>query len=194
VTIFCVHDADAAGTMIYQTFQEATKARDARKIKIINLGLEPWEAVAMGLSVENLEACDRAKPVADYVRNRPDGTHWVQWLQTHRVELNAMTTPQLINWLDHKMVGYEKLIPPLEVLSAELDELIKKEVRANLTEKILREARFEEQVASTIADTEKPAADDLAASIRQSLKEQPDRQWREYVERAAKRAADGGAQ
>ena len=40
VTIFCVHDADASGTMIYQTFQEATKARGARKIKIVNLGLE----------------------------------------------------------------------------------------------------------------------------------------------------------
>ena len=34
VTIFCVHDADAYGTMIYQTFQEATKARGARKIQI----------------------------------------------------------------------------------------------------------------------------------------------------------------
>jgi hypothetical protein len=43
VTIFCVHDADAAGTMIYQTFQAETKARGARKIEIINLGLEPWE-------------------------------------------------------------------------------------------------------------------------------------------------------
>jgi len=47
VTVFCVHDADAFGTMIYQTFQEATKARGARKIRIINLGLEPWEAVEM---------------------------------------------------------------------------------------------------------------------------------------------------
>ena len=70
VTIFCVHDADAAGTMIYQTFQEATAARDARKIKIVNLGLEPWEAIAMGLEVENVEAGDRRKPVADYVRTR----------------------------------------------------------------------------------------------------------------------------
>ena len=48
VTIFCVHDADAYGTMIYQTFQEATKARGARKITIVNLGLEPWEAIADG--------------------------------------------------------------------------------------------------------------------------------------------------
>ena len=70
VTIFCVHDADASGTMIYQTFQEATKARGARKIKVVNLGLEPWEALAMGLEVEDVEEGKRYKPVADYVRER----------------------------------------------------------------------------------------------------------------------------
>src|SRR5262249_35650366 len=51
IDVFCVHDADAHGTTIYETFQEATRARGARKIKIINLGLEPWEAVEMGLEV-----------------------------------------------------------------------------------------------------------------------------------------------
>ena len=44
VEVFCVHDADASGSMIYQTLQEETKARAARKIEIVNLGLEPWEA------------------------------------------------------------------------------------------------------------------------------------------------------
>lgn len=63
LTIFCVHDADAYGTMIYQTFQEATKARAARKIEIINLGLEPWEAVEMGLEAETAEEGKRRKPL-----------------------------------------------------------------------------------------------------------------------------------
>ena len=108
VTIFCVHDADASGTMIYQTFQEATKARGARKIKIVNLGLEPWEAIAMGLEVEDVEEGERRKPVADYVLEREDAlptADWEEWLQTHRVELNAMTTPQFIEWLDGKMAA-----------------------------------------------------------------------------------------
>ena len=38
-----------------------------RKIKIVNIGLEPWEAVAMGLEVETVEASKSRKPVADYV-------------------------------------------------------------------------------------------------------------------------------
>ena len=67
IEIFCAHDADASGTMIYQTLQEATRARGARKIEIVNIGLEPWEAVAMGLEVETVEAGERRKPVADYV-------------------------------------------------------------------------------------------------------------------------------
>jgi len=72
VEVFCVHDADAPGTMIYQTLQEETKARGARKIKIINLGLDPWEAVEMGLEVETLEEPKRVKPVADYVSEQGD--------------------------------------------------------------------------------------------------------------------------
>src|SRR5258708_30558804 len=67
VEVFCVHDADASGTMIYQTLQQETKARGARKIQIINLGLEPWEAIEMDLEVETVEATNRLKPVADYI-------------------------------------------------------------------------------------------------------------------------------
>ena len=73
----------------------------ARKIRIINIGLEPWEAVEMGLEVETIEAKDRRKPVANYVLIEDDD--WMEWLQAHRVELNAMTTPQLIEWLDEKI-------------------------------------------------------------------------------------------
>ena len=62
VEVFCVHDADASGSMIYQTLQEATKARGARSIRIINLGLEPWEAVEMGLEVETLGGRSGAPP------------------------------------------------------------------------------------------------------------------------------------
>ncbi|WP_410706483.1 hypothetical protein [Bradyrhizobium sp. BWC-3-1] len=143
VEVFCVHDADASGTMIYQTLQEATKARGARKIRIINLGLEPWEAVEMGLEVEAVDAAKRFKPVADYIRER-DGHRWEQWLQTRRVELNAMTTPQLIEWLDQKLAdhGKGKLIPPTHVLEKELADHIESTIRAAIRERILREAKL----------------------------------------------------
>jgi hypothetical protein len=171
--------------MIYQTFQEETKARGARKIQIVNLGLEPWEAVDAGLEKEVVEESDKRKPVADYVLAHEDGDYWEDWLQTNRVELNAMTTPEFIEWLDEKMIAYGKLIPPPDVLTAELDERIGKKVRASITERILREAGFEEQVAAAIAAIEKPAAAALVDGITQLFEQQPEQEWRDHIEAVA---------
>jgi hypothetical protein len=193
VTIFCAHDADAFGTMIYQTFQEQTKARGARKVRIINLGLEPWEALAMGLEVETVKAGEQRKPVAEYVNGHPceepEGD-WAEWLQTKRVELNAMSTPEFIRWLDSKMAAYDKLIPPAAVLDAELDERIEFKVRASITERILREASLENQVAAAIAEIEKPNAAVVAEGIRRLFQQKPDSEWRDQVEAIARELAE----
>jgi hypothetical protein len=191
VTIFCAHDGDAYGTMIYQTLQEATKARGARKIKIVNLGLEPWEAKEMGLESEDVEVSEKRKPVAKYVLDRDDGDHWEEWLQTHRVELNAMTTPEFIEWLDGKMAehGDGKLVPPPEVLTAELGKRIEDKVRDDIRERILREAGFEDQVAKAVAAIKKPSGAALAKGVRRLFKQEPDREWRDAIEaEAGKRA------
>ena len=180
VTVFCVHDADASGTMIYQTLQEETKARGARKIKIANLGLERGEAEEMGLEVEEVDQGDRLKPVADYVSDEDR-----DWYQTHRVELNAMTTLQFIEWLDGKMAGYDKLIPPAEVLDRELADRIEKKVRTALTERILREARLDEQVASAVAAIAKPTTEALAQGIEMMFEQEPASEWRDYIEEVA---------
>jgi hypothetical protein len=188
VTVFCVTDADAWGGMIYQTFQDATKARGARKIKIVKLGLEPWEAIEMGLEVETVERGKKRKPVADYIKEREDGEHWEEWLQTHRVELNAMTTPQFIEWLDSKMAEHiGKLIPPPDVLVAELDKRIESKVREAITERILREADLEDQVTAAIAAIEKPTAKVLAEGIEKMFKSKLDREWRDHIEATAKK-------
>ena len=188
-TVFLAHDADGHGTVIHQTFQEATKARKARKIRIINLGLEPWEAIEMGLEIEDIERSEKRRPVASYVRKRkdlaPNGERWEEWLQTHRVELNAMTTPQFIAWLDGKMADYDKLIPPPNILEAELSTRIEKKVRTAVVDRILREANVDAQVATALADIETPDNAALAAGIRQLFKATPDAQWRDHIETVA---------
>jgi hypothetical protein len=203
VTIFCVHDADAFGTMIYQTFQEETKARGARKIEIVNLGLEPWEAVEAGLEVEDVEEGEQRKAVAAYVLNydavhpndSPDDTSWEEWLQTHRVELNAMTTPEFIEWLDAKMAehGDGKLIPPDDVLTAELEKRLDAKVRAAVTERILREAGFENQVAEALAAIERPTGVELSTGIEELFERDPEREWRDHIEETAEELSAGSS-
>jgi hypothetical protein len=193
VEVFCVHDADAYGTMIYQTLQEATKARGARKIKITNIGLEPWEAVEMGLEVETVEEGKRRKAVAEYVleRDNDESEDWEEWLQINRVELNAMTTPQFIEWLDEKMAtfGSGKLIPPPNVLEQELADRIKSKVRSAITERILREAKIDDQVADAIAAVTKPDAANLEKKIKALFKREHDREWRDAIEAVANQLA-----
>ena len=139
----------------------------------------------MGLEVENVDAGERRKPVADYVRKRDD-EDWEDWLQTHRIEINAMTTPQFIEWLDGKLAPYTgKLIPPADVLVAELDSRIEDKVRAAVTERILREANLDAQVAAALASIEKPDGPKLAEGIAELFEEQQDASWRDHIEAIA---------
>jgi hypothetical protein len=181
VAVFCAHDADASGTMIYQSLQQATRARGARKIQIINLGLDPWEATKMDLEVETLEETRRFKAVANYVRAR--GGQWENWLQTSRVELNAMTTPQLIDWLDRKMLmhGDGKLIPPADVLEQQLAEQIERKVRADITERILREAGLDAQVTEAIAAIRMPDGAKIERDIKRMFERKADAEWRNHI-------------
>jgi len=182
VTVFCVHDADAFGTMIFQTFQEATKARGARKVDIVNLGLEPAEAQFIGLPAEVLESGKRNKPVAEYV-----APQWRDWLQTNRVELNAMPMPQFLAWLDGKMAkfGNGKLIPPEDVITEDLDDRIEQKVREALKEKILHEARFDEQVTAALAMIKRPTGLALVEGIEDLFQEEQERSWRDHIEALA---------
>ncbi|MCH6588125.1 MAG: hypothetical protein IH805_07415 [Proteobacteria bacterium] len=63
---FCVHDADAAGGRILETLVGETLARPGRKVEVINLGLEPWEAVEMGLDVEPVKY-EKRQPAECYI-------------------------------------------------------------------------------------------------------------------------------
>ena len=97
-----------------------------------------------------------------------------------------MTTPQFIAWLDAKIAAYNgKLIPPADVLEKELASRIESKVRAAITERILREAGFENQVATAIAAVEKPDGAALAEGIEDLFEQEPDRQWRDHIEAEA---------
>jgi hypothetical protein len=161
----------------------------ARKIKIVNIGLEPWEAIEMGLEIETLPRGDDRKAVAKYVLERDDEEDWQEWLQTHRVELNAMTTPQLIRWLDQKMTkfGSGKLIPPPQVLEQEFSKQIEQKVREEVRVRILREANFDAQVADAIAAIKTPYGAKLARDIARLFKRQPDAEWRNHIETVARK-------
>ncbi len=180
---FCVHDADSAGSMIMQTLQEATRARGARLVEIVNFGLEPWEAEAMGLEAEEFKQGEQQRPVADYVLQHEDGAAWSEWLQSKRYELNAMTTPQFLNWLEAKMMAHAegKVIPPKTVLAEQAFDRLDAELRRRITERVLREADIEGQVAAARASVKLPG-ELTPKAIEAWLDARPLQSWRECID------------
>jgi len=184
ITFFCIHDADAYGTLIYQSLQEATSARPKRRVEVVNLGLEPREALEMDLGVERLEG-EKAKPVASYVE-----PEYAEWLQHNRVELNAMSTPQFLEWLDRKMAVYgdSKLIPPDPVLADRLHKYARRLLKSRITEEILKSQDLEGRVLKAY-DQVKPElkrkAESLSELVAAELEEMPEQSWRDPVRQAA---------
>ena len=105
-----------------------------------------------------------------------------------------MTTPQFIAWLDRKMAehGVGKLVPPEEVLAAELEERLKSKVPEAITERILREAGCEEQVTTALKAIKRPSGEKLAKGIKELFAREPEREWRNHIEAVASRIKDEG--
>jgi hypothetical protein len=174
VRVFSVHDADAAGTLIHHTLQNATRARGARKIQIIDFGLQPWEGVALGLQVEEVEieytkdGKQRKRPVGEYVQHHtepaPTGETWDQWLQHSRVELNAMKPLEMRAWLDGKMAEHDvsKLIPPDDILTDQFMERVREPVEDAVETAIAR--RRDDLIAAIEAEQDE-ATKEIQAEI-----------------------------
>lgn len=178
ILFFCIHDADGAGTGIHEALTEATKARPARRVKVVNLGLDPWEAVEMGLPTEKVERKRGKVPVAQYVKDR--SMRWERWLQEQRVELNSMSSPAFLKWLDGKMGEYDslgKVVPPATTLSEKFEEDARKMVRDKITERLLAEAGIDNLVDKACLELKVPAGKKLFTDVRKGLEEEPEKPW-----------------
>lgn len=191
ITFYCVHDADAYGTLIYHALQEATRSRPERRVHIVNLGLEPWEGLEMGLQTEPVTSDKKRHPVGDYVP-----AEWGEWLQGRRIELNAMTTGQFIEWLDLKMAehGTGKVMPPAPVIGSELASNVAKELRSRLAGKILAEAGIDKQVSMAMSHLHRGALRvarrHAGDRVSDSLADYPAQSWREPLRALASEVVD----
>jgi len=150
----------------------------------------------MGLEIEQIEQKKKIRPVAQYIQDEDlfvfDDDTWEIWLQSHRIELNAMSTPLFLEWLDGKMSQYAgKVVPPLPTLKTELENLTRPRVRKVLAEEILKEAGIDQRVETSIARVSDAFGDDeLGSYVEEALARQPVDCWRDPLTTRADELAD----
>jgi hypothetical protein len=172
--------------MIYQTLQEGTRARPGRRVEIVNLGLDPAEALDMRLPVESVGQKGRSIPVADFI-----APEWREWLQSQRVELNAMDTPTFLEWLDGK-IPPAKLIPPPVVLADRLRDETRAVIRRRLVDEALLSARVDDRTTEALDSlngARQRALARLTPAVEKKLAADPALPWTSPVVAAAEKLA-----
>jgi hypothetical protein len=193
---FVVHDADVYGYTIARALREATRRMPGYAVDVVDLGLFFDDAIRRGLQTEvfdrthdlpnDLELSPTERVAFTGTRTDRRKNKKIVWEAT-RVELNAFTNEELIAFIEEGLraagaVG--KVHPSADVLGGYYEEALREALRAALTERVLREARIEEQVeAALVTRTVDGAA--LASCVTTALRDDPSTHWRAVLEERA---------
>ncbi len=122
VTIYVLHDFDLAGFKIVKTLREGTRMAEGTDVvelgfrmeDIAGLESEPVEYSQRKDPREYLEECGATPEEQEFLVEKELRQRWIG----RRVEINAMTSDQLISWLEKKLKehGVQKVIPKNETL------------------------------------------------------------------------------
>jgi Topoisomerase 6 subunit A/Spo11, Toprim domain len=172
VPLLTLHDLDKAGFSIVGTLKRDTRRFTfGNQAKVIDLGLRLADVRKLGLEASAEDAFDRGRDAAKLENLRLNGAtrEEARFLLTQRVELNALTSGQLVAFIEGKLNehGIKKLIPNADLLR-------------DAYRLFVNSKRVEKVVADTIKDieTEKIATPgNLSARVAAHLRQHPKLRW-----------------
>jgi hypothetical protein len=126
--LFVLHDADPSGYNIARMLRDETRRMPGYHVDVTDIGLNLEDALAMDFECEEFtrknalpEMLALNEVERKYFTGRQAGKK--AWI-CKRVELNAMSAPQLIGYIETKLVeagATEKVLPPADVVEAEAE-------------------------------------------------------------------------
>jgi hypothetical protein len=188
IPLLVLHDFDKAGFSIKATFERRQSRRYTfqNRIKVIDLGLR-LDDIA-GLQSEKVYDAGSKEMRAANLRRNGATTAEIEFLLERRVELNAMTSAQLIDFIERKLTqhGVKKIIPDADVLR-------------DAYQLFAKSKRVESIVAKAIEDVDKvdiAVPDNLNSRVVEHLKEHPELRWDEAITAIVEEEepSDGGKQ
>lgn len=201
IDILCVHDADIWGHDITLTLSHASQRMKAHSLNVIDLGLTMTEAIKLGLKPERVLHKKPKRMPKKLLRYLPEqelllltGKEEVYELykplkESYRVELNAFTPEQFMEWLAKKLEEHGikgKVRPPDEVVAKEtqkkVDESLQEHVRDVMFE-LCGGQEVVEELKASIMRREGLENLDVSEEMDQSLETYPTDGWSDVIER-----------
>jgi hypothetical protein len=137
--ILVLHDFDISGFSIFGTLGTSGRRYTFHNdVEVIDLGLRLTDVEEMGLEDEPVVIGKDWGKVAAKLRRHGATADEIRFLEHARVELNAMTSRQLIDFVEAKLAehGVKKLVPDEAVLIEHARRLIEQQFAAAEVEKL----------------------------------------------------------
>ena len=183
IPLLLLHDFDKAGFSIAGTLQRDTRRYEFQNsIRVIDLGLSLADVEAMGLESE-YQHHPKASKSALIANLRENGASeeeiafmfrdFDSLRSTRRVELNAMTSPQFVEYVDRKLRenGVAKIVPDQDLLTEAYMSAEKGRRLMEATEALNK---------IDMEGFEPPA--DLEMRVKEALRENPHIRWDAAIE------------
>jgi DNA topoisomerase VI subunit B len=175
LTFFVLHDFDKSGFSIFATLQRNTRRyRFQHSINIIDLGLRLRDVNEMNLASEQANDAGSESSRAENLADNGATPEEIKFLLKRRVELNAMTSEQLVRLIETKLSAHSltKVIPD----DAMLAETFRSVVRGEQARKIVERA-----MAEMTHDDQGPTPDTLKDQVVDLLRQHPTWRWDQAV-------------
>ena len=170
--ILVLHDFDVSGFSIFGTFGSDTRRYQFQtKIPLIDIGLRLHDVEALGLESEPVVIEGDWEKRAATLRRHGATADEIDFLAERRVELNAMTSRQLVDFIEAKFAehGVEKLIPD----DAAIAQHARRVIEQQLAEKAI--AEIADKIAAEAKAAELPT--DLRQRVEAYLAKHPRLSW-----------------
>jgi hypothetical protein len=191
IPLLVLHDFDKAGFSIIGTLQRDTRRYEFKnEIKVIDLGLRLSDVQEFDLDSKSENVFDRGSDDAKEENLRLNGAtnEEIEYLLNRRVELNALTSDQLITLIESKLkrYGIKKLVPSND----ELAYAYRLFNRSNKIE-LLIEAELEKIDSASASNVSVPR--NLAKRVSKYLKDNPADRWDDAVREIVEQDTDTDA-
>ncbi len=180
--ILVLHDFDVSGFSIFGTLGTNSRRYTFKnEVPIIDIGLRLSDIDELGLLHEPFTAKKNPRSVAETLRRHGatqdeidlliQRTSGFRGFEGERVELNAMTSDELVDFIERKFEehGVSKIIPTDDVLEQHARRMLERHAVLRELDKLLPEIR------KRVAETKLP--EDLRARVEELLEDNPELPW-----------------